>query len=74
MQSNEDYLRSLQDTEITWIATRRDRTIFEAIFQGEHVMIRMNDFSDEPIYTVFLRGEEIDIEESPKKWHLQLPS
>lgn len=71
MKSNHAFLEALQDTELTWIATRNDPTFFEAVFEGEHVQIRMNDFPDEPIYTVFFRGEEIDIEESPRKWHLQ---
>ena len=71
MRSFEDFLQVLQNTEITWIATNSDSTFFEAVFEGEHVQIRMNDFPDEPIYTAFFRDEEIDIEESPRKWHLQ---
>lgn len=71
MKSVQDFLQALQNTELKWIATLSDPTFFDTVFEGEHVQIRMNDFPDEPIYTVFFRGEEIDMEESPRKWRLQ---
>jgi len=63
--------KKIKATEITWIATNADRTLFEAIFNGEHVQLRLNDFPDEPIYTLFVGSNEIDIEEGPRIWHLQ---
>jgi hypothetical protein len=71
MKMPEEFLDALKKSEVTWIVTREDKCLFDAVFQGEHVQVRMNDFPDEPIYTVFLRGEEIDLEEGPRTWHLQ---
>jgi len=66
-----DFLKALRDAEITWIATRGDPTLFDAVFEGEHVQIRLNEFPEAPIYTVFFRSEEFDLEEGPKTWQLQ---
>jgi hypothetical protein len=71
MKPISEFLKDIQETEITWIATKDDPTVFEAIFGGEHVQLRMNDFPDEPIYTLFVRDEAIDIDEGPRIWHLQ---
>jgi len=66
-----DFLKALRDAEITWIATGGDPTLFDAVFEGEHVQIRLNEFPEAPIYTVFFRSEEFDLEEGPKTWQLQ---
>ncbi|MDR3406721.1 MAG: hypothetical protein P4L99_29820 [Chthoniobacter sp.] len=70
MKRADDNLLALQSSELSWIATRKDPRLFEAVFDGEHIQLRLNDFPDEPIFTVFFRDREIDIEESPKKWRL----
>ena len=66
-----DFLKALRDAEITWIATRGDPNLFDAVFEGEHVQIRLNEFPEAPTYTVFFRSEEFDLEEGPKTWRLQ---
>jgi hypothetical protein len=70
MKPISQFLNDIQQAKITWIATRDDPTLFEAVFNGEHVQLRMNDFPDEPIYTLFVRDKAIDIEEGPQVWHL----
>ena len=65
-----ELLGALQRAELSWIQTRKDACLFEAIFEGEHIQIRLNDFPDEPILTVIIRDEEIDLEETPRKWRL----
>jgi len=71
MKPINNVLRDIQQTKITWVATKDDPTIFEAFFNGEHVRLRLNDFPDEPLYTLFLRDKAVDIEEGPTAWHLQ---
>lgn len=71
MREDQDFLQSLQNTELTWIGSRHDPTFYDAVFEGEHVQLRINDFPDEPPYTVFFRDQAIDIEESPRNWHLR---
>lgn len=70
MQSATVFLHAMQNTELAWIESRKDSRLFDAVFEGEHVQVRLNDFPEEPILTVFFRGQEMDIEESPKKWRL----
>ena len=54
MKNPKDFLRALQETEFIWIATRKDPALFVAVFQREHVQLKLNDFPEEPMGTVFL--------------------
>ena len=71
MRPINEILNDIQQTKITWIAMRDAPTMFEAVFNGEHLRLHINDFPDEPLYTLFIRDEAIDIEEGPRVWHLQ---
>lgn len=71
MNSTRYIIDEVQKVELTWIVTKSDPKIFEAIFLGEHVQVRMNDFPDEPLLTLFVRHESIDLEDRPSGWHFQ---
>ena len=71
MKTISKFLEDIQQVEITWVETKDDRIMFETVFDGEHVRLRLNDFPDEPIFTIFIRDEAITIEEGPRWWHLQ---
>jgi hypothetical protein len=71
MKPINEFLKDIQQMEITWVETKNDPAMFEAVFAGEHVKLRLNDFPDEPICTLFIRDKGIDIEEHPRIWHLQ---
>jgi hypothetical protein len=55
MTAIENILERIQHVEITWIVTKDDRRVFDAVFEGEHVQLRQNDFPDEPPATLFIR-------------------
>jgi hypothetical protein len=66
-----EFLEALRETEMTWIVTRGDASLFDAVFEGEHVQLRLVDFPDAPLYTISFRREEFDLEATPDIWHLQ---
>lgn len=70
MNESEKLIKEIQEAEITWIATNADASLFEAVFHGEHFQLSLNDFPDEPMFTLFFQDKNVDVEESPKGWHL----
>ena len=42
---------------------------YKAVHNGDELILRLNDFPAEPLYTLFVNGEEIiDIEDFPENW------
>jgi hypothetical protein len=39
-------------------------------FEGNHLRLRLNDFPDEPIYSLLFQDERLVLEELPEKWEL----
>ncbi|HEX4085585.1 MAG TPA: hypothetical protein VHY22_11785 [Chthoniobacteraceae bacterium] len=70
MSTNDDFLKNLQNANILWTEAKDSDAMYEAVFDGEPVKLRLNDFPDEIAYTLFVRDEEFDLEERPKGWHL----
>jgi len=68
MDTIDDFLKDLLNASLTW--TKRAPATFEAVFKGEPAILRLNDFPDEVAFTLLVRGDEIDLEERPKGWHL----
>ncbi len=71
MKTINKFLEDIQQAEITWTAVKGVRVMYETVFDGEHVRLRLNDFPDEPALTIFIRDEAITIEEGPRWWHLK---
>lgn len=42
-------------------------------FAGEDCSLTMNDFPDEPLYTVRAFGESVDLDDPPIAWTLEMP-
>ena len=63
-----DALYGLTQRQINWREVKPNSSEFEATIDGRRYELRMNDFPDEPLYT--LRGEEgaIDIDDAPGCW------
>lgn len=61
-------LNELINTDIRWNASCYSTYHFESKFKGESCYLRMNDFPDEPLYTLFYKGESVDIDDSPSGW------
>ena len=64
------FLQDLQGVEIIWKRAEHGHAMYETVYKGEHLMLRLNDFPDEVLLTLFIRGNAMNIEESPKGWHL----
>lgn len=65
---NKDYLSE----KIRWYRTSDVRFPFEANHKGEELRLRLNDFPAEPLYTLFVNGEELtDIEDFPENWKVR---
>ncbi len=63
-------MKNLKNANILWTEAKDSDAMYEAVFKGEPVKLRLNDFPDEVAYTLFARDEEFDLEERPKGWHL----
>jgi hypothetical protein len=63
-------LDQLQQCPLDWVTTKESPHIFQAVFQGKVVRLRLNDFPEEPLCTVILDSGETDLDEFPKTWRL----
>ena len=60
----------LQRTNIGWQKTNESAYLFKALFNGKEVRLRLNDFPDEPLGTLFVDAHEVQIEDFPRCWTL----
>jgi hypothetical protein len=51
-----------------------DRNFITSKYNPEECWLRMNDFPDEPLWTLFFKGEEKDIEDTPNSWKVNYRS
>lgn len=49
-------------------------TFMTSKYPKEFVLLRMNDFPDEPLWTLIIDGQELDIEDTPVFWRVQYGS
>jgi len=52
---------------IVWMKAERPAN-WSAFYGGECIRLRMNDFPEEPLYTLFFGAESIDIDDPPEVW------
>lgn len=45
-----------------------DRKFINSKYSEDECWLQMNDFPDEPLWTLFFKGEEKDIEDTPVLW------
>jgi hypothetical protein len=60
----------IQLSKMDWQSTDNYPYVFQGVFQGQVVQLRLNDFPEEPICTVIADGTETDLQEFPKSWSL----
>ena len=60
-------IEDLLTTPITWLKTP-DKPQWSAMICEEVCELTMNDFPDEPLYTVSWRGRMLDIDDTPASW------
>jgi hypothetical protein len=66
--STDALLDSLLKKHITWIEDIPHCSHFHAHVDGDLCRLRMNDFPEEPMYTVEVEGEKRDFDELPSGW------
>lgn len=65
---NKDYLRE----KIRWSETSDVEFPFKAVHDGDKLLLRLNDFPAEPLYTLFVNGEEImDLDDFSNNWKIK---
>jgi len=56
--------------EILWKECSHEDGHYEAVLDGQRVFLRLNDFPDEPLYSVVRGDRKVDMEERPPNWRL----
>ncbi len=65
---NKDYLSE----KIRWNETSNVEFPLKAVYDGDKLLLRLNDFPAEPLYTLFVNGEEImDIDDLSENWKIK---
>ncbi len=55
--------------EISWAHTDDAEFPYEAIMNNEHLKIRLNDFPEEPLYTLVINeAPDVDFDDWPDSW------
>ena len=65
-----DLIEQLQQARVDWQPTKNSPYTFEALFCGKQVLLRLNDFPEEPLCTVIFDNHEQDLDDFPKSWTL----
>ena len=58
------------DAKVVWHEVSPRGVEVEAIINGVRVRLRMNDFPDNPLYTLIMGDESLDLEDAPECWVL----
>jgi hypothetical protein len=66
-QRRNDPLEELRALTIHWLRASGEAE-WTTTYQGEEASLRMNDFPEEPLYTLSYRGYSVDFNETPKGW------
>lgn len=51
-----------------------DRKFITSKYDPNECWLQMNDFPDEPLWTLYYKGEEKDIEDTPTLWKINYRS
>ena len=65
-----DQLKKLFNREIIWRKAQPSGKGFIAEVDGEKCKLRINDFPDEPLYTLIYKGIEYDFDDAPEIWKI----
>ncbi len=62
-------IRNYLEEKLMWREGRDPSYPYEAAFNGEKLLIRLNDFPDEQLYTLLVNNEEfISFDDWPDQW------
>ncbi|UCH96772.1 MAG: hypothetical protein JSV88_07940 [Candidatus Aminicenantes bacterium] len=63
-------LKRLFNQKIVWKRSSKSNVEFIAYVDGEESLLRINDFPDEPFFTLIIKGNEYDFDDAPKLWEI----
>jgi len=55
---------------VFWTETIQGGTEFTGIFKGHICKLRMNDFPDQPLYTLAIGNDQASFDDIPRTWTL----
>jgi len=61
----EDFLKC----QIVWLK-QGDSPVWQALVAAEECQLILNDFPDEPLYTLRWRGNSLDLDDPPTGWSI----
>lgn len=64
------FYQQIQEANIDWKYSEKSKYVFQALFDGKNVELRLNDFPEEALCTIIRGEQEVDIHEFPKRWTL----
>ena len=68
-------IKDLLKEKLIWVQDPTMGIIFiSEQYPKEECYLRMNDFPDEPFWTLFYRGERIDFDDDPQNWTIKYTS
>ncbi|MGZ8843823.1 MAG: hypothetical protein ACXW18_09175 [Pyrinomonadaceae bacterium] len=57
------------EDEVSWIQTSNPSFPYEANVNGDNLVVRLNDFPDQNLYTLLVNDEELaNFDEWPQHW------
>lgn len=60
---------------LTWsLIQGEDRKYYTDKYLEKECWLQMNDFPEEPLWTLFYKGETKDIEDTPTLWKINYPN
>ena len=62
-----DFQKFLNES-ITWKRHEKNTRYFYTYFDKDLILLRLNDFPDEPLLTIIVGIEIKDIDDTPSKW------
>ncbi|MCG2616966.1 hypothetical protein LZZ85_21900 [Terrimonas sp. NA20] len=68
--AGQQVLEELKNIEIKWHRNKSHHRFYYSELAGELLLLRLNDFPDEPLLTL-IKGQNIwDIDDVPEKWNI----
>jgi hypothetical protein len=66
-----DTLKTILKKTLVFNEDKNDTDFFINHLNGNSIRIRMNDFPDEIMYSIFYKDETLDLDDLPDNWILQ---
>jgi hypothetical protein len=62
-------IEQVMNEEVFWEKVTPEGVEYTATVKGRACKLRMNDFPEEPLYTLTVGDEQVDLDDAPKSWH-----